>query len=111
MHLQNCFIGYPHVMSLPKQPFHRDRGPLQLPYSNSLNTLAQSHDRQPIAHRESHDFRAIPISTDGECMDVVPSYLLGIPMHKLSRPVQFGVCSSGVIFFYLLYGYSQVYYT
>lgn len=36
------------------------------------------------------------------------SYILCIPMHKLSHPMQFGVCFVGVIFFYLLYGYSQV---
>ena len=36
------------------------------------------------------------------------SYMLCIPMHKLSHPMQFGVCFVGVIFFYLLYGYSQV---
>ena len=37
-----------------------------------------------------------------------PLYVLGIPMHNFSRPVQFLVCFSGVVFFYLLYGYSLV---
>lgn len=40
--------------------------------------------------------------------DPSPVYVLGIPMHKLSRPVQFVVCFCGIVFFYLLYGYSQV---
>ena len=35
-------------------------------------------------------------------------YVLGIPLHKLSRPVQFITCVCGVLFFYLLYGYTQV---
>ena len=37
-----------------------------------------------------------------------PLYVLGIPLHKLSRTFQFLVCVFGVMFFYLLYGYTQV---
>ena len=39
---------------------------------------------------------------------VTPLYVLGIPLHKLSRTFQFLVCVFGVMFFYLLYGYTQV---
>lgn len=33
--------------------------------------------------------------------------ILGIPIHKLSRSLQFAICVAGVMFFYLLYGYTQ----
>lgn len=36
------------------------------------------------------------------------NYVLGIPLHSLSSPVQLCVCICGVMFFYLLYGYIQV---
>ena len=39
---------------------------------------------------------------------VTPLYVLGIPLHKFSRTFQFLVCMFGVMFFYLLYGYTQV---
>ena len=39
---------------------------------------------------------------------VIPLYVLCIPLHKLSRSMQFMVCVAGVMFFYLLYGYAQV---
>lgn len=35
-------------------------------------------------------------------------YVLGIPLHRLSRLSQFFVCVGGVMVFYLLYGYTQV---
>lgn len=36
------------------------------------------------------------------------NYVMGIPLHSLSSPLQLCVCISGVMFFYLLYGYVQV---
>lgn len=36
------------------------------------------------------------------------TYVLGIPLHKLSQPIKFIVCVCGVMVFYLLYGYAQV---
>ena len=50
---------------------------------------------------KSHD-------SSGEHEVVTPLYVLGIPLHKLSRTFQFLVCVIGVMFFYLLYGYTQV---
>lgn len=34
--------------------------------------------------------------------------ILGIPLHSMSKPYQFIVCCSGVLVFYLFYGYVQV---
>lgn len=34
--------------------------------------------------------------------------VLGIPVHKMSRPIQFIVCVAGTLILYLLYGYTQV---
>ena len=36
------------------------------------------------------------------------TYVMGIPLHSLSKPFQLCVCVCGVMVFYLLYGYVQV---
>ena len=49
--------------------------------------------------------------TKSQTSDKERLYVLGIPLHKLSRQAQFLVCVSGVMVFYLLYGYTQVSYS
>ncbi len=49
-----------------------------------------------------------PAETVAEKETVTELFVLCIPLHKLSRPVQFVTCVLGVMFFYLLYGYTQV---
>ena len=48
-----------------------------------------------------------PTVTVVEKDTVTELFVLCIPLHKLSRPVQFATCVLGVMFFYLLYGYTQ----
>ncbi|XP_064406705.1 adenosine 3'-phospho 5'-phosphosulfate transporter 2-like isoform X2 [Halichondria panicea] len=48
-----------------------------------------------------------PAETVAEKETVTELFVLCIPLHKLSRPVQFVTCVLGVMFFYLLYGYTQ----
>ena len=85
-------------------PHLRQQSPLQQDNSLLLPSYAkaQSRDHQAVIVEESHDFKR---EKEG---GVTPIHIMGIPMHKLSRPVQFFVCSLGILFFYLLYGYSQV---
>lgn len=110
------------------QSHYRER-PLHwsLPQHLLNSTLAISPEDQPVlVHRESHDHNTshAPWAPVGmpegmpkeeeegeegeEYSKLEQSDILGIPMHRLSRPVQFGICVCGIVLFYLLYGYSQV---
>ncbi len=57
--------------------------------------------------RDSKYNEPSPLSTEKKD-SVIELYVLCIPLHKLSRPAQFMTCVLGVMFFYLLYGYTQV---
>ena len=35
-------------------------------------------------------------------------FVIGLPVYRWSKPVQFFVCVGGIFFFYLIYGYMQV---
>jgi hypothetical protein len=113
--LQGIPLTFSRTMSLTQQQ-HYEEVSIQLPDPSSL----QPHDdpqTPPFAFRESHhssqqssfapdrswDSKARPAS-GGE----PPPYILCIPLQNLSPPMQFGACVGGVLFFYLLYGYSQV---
>lgn len=84
---------------------------LQLPYY-------LKPDQPTLSHEETYNSKANPAATNsrsprpgsgpGTESSVDPVYVLGIPMHRLSRPLQFVICFCGVVVFYLLYGYSQV---
>jgi len=77
----------------------------------TLNTMAHASPRKhasehilPLHHQPS--LKSTEYTESKE--EVTELYVLCVPLHKLSRAVQFTVCVLGVMFFYLLYGYTQV---
>ncbi len=86
---------------------------------NTKLKLAADYLMDPDQHKENLKMDSkskthiIDISSDygKEPMDegtVEEFYVMGLPVYRWSKVVQFTVCVSGVFFFYLIYGYMQV---
>ena len=65
----------------------------------------------PLTRREVERRNSTDLETnkgEEQVCEVEKEHVLGIPLHKMSRPLKFAVCVGGVMVFYLLYGYTQV---
>ena len=77
--------------------------PLPVAVDHEQNTV--DHQQKPLLPLYYHGNKK---SHDPSADEPTPLYVLGIPLHKLSKTNQFLVCVIGIMFFYLLYGYTQV---
>ena len=75
-------------------------------HSISTDATARITMSKYISQVEQHDSPSASGSRAGE---VEQLYVLGIPLHKTSQSFQFLYAVSGVMLFYLVYGYVQVY--
>ena len=108
----------PQVLEYESDPFSHSSSPcpsIKLPFRDPKMAHADSDIEQ--SDRDRLDKFQLPLYYHGNAKShdsssehegATPLYVLGIPLHKLSRTFQFLVCVFGVMFFYLLYGYTQV---
>ncbi len=78
-------------------------------YTKCADSRLEAWQLQSESQRTLINTQDISFEHSQEAVNKAPSvHVLGIPMHKMSRPVQFVLCFSGIVIFYLLCGVSQV---
>ena len=106
-----CFAGSTLVV---RSPLRVLKGELYLspPSPPVMAHASPDHERssgalhnKPLLPLYYHDNKK---SHDTSVEEPASLYVLGIPLHKLSKASQLLVCVVGIMFFYLLYGYTQV---